>query len=406
MRKQLLLPFLVFLCVESYSQIIFEKGYFINESDQKVECLIKNIDWLENPTEFKYKLSQNDTVQTATIQMVKEFGIDNFSKYIRTKTNIDRSSDMTDQLSSERNPTFQVELLFLKVLIEGEASLYQYIDGNLTRFFFKLNDSEIAQLVYKKFLIADRVSINNSFKQELFQKLNCGNMVLRDFENLRYSAGDLEKLFKKYNECRGAKYINFKTKQQKDLVNLTLRPGLNYSSLEIQTSTSDVTDTDFGNELGVRFGIEAEYFLPFNKNKWSLIIEPTYQYFKSEKSKETSGVSGGMLTSIVDYKSIELPVGIRYYSYLNDKSKLFANISYVFDFSIDSSIKFLRSDNSTLSEFEINSRRCLALGLGYKYTDRYSVEFRYYTNRNILDDYLYWNSDYRTISVTIGYSLF
>lgn len=407
MRKQLLLITLfTILCAESYSQIIFENGYFINESNKKNDCLIKNIDWKNNPTEFEYKLSQNDTFQKATIQTVKEFGINNVSKYIRTKTNIDRSSDQIDHMSSERNPNFQEELLFLKVLIEGQASLFLYIDGNLTRFFYKLNDSEIQQLVYKKYLIANKISENNSFKQQLFLQLKCEDIGLNDIERLRYAKRDLEKLFIKYNECAGSDYINYKPKQKKDLFNLTFRPGLNYSSLEIQNLTSDLTDTDFGKKLGIRFGIEAEFILPFNKNKWGIIIEPTYQYFKSEQSKETSNVSGGILVSKIDYKSIELPVGVRHYFYLNDKSKLFTNISYVFDFSNNSSIKFLRNDDSMISELEIKTRRNLAFGIGYKYKDRYSLEIRYNTNREILGDYIHWNSNYNSLNIILGLSLF
>ncbi len=74
MRKQLLLIALfTILCAESYSQIIFENGYFIDESNNKIECLIKNVDWKNNPTEFEYKFSQNDTVHKATFKTVKEF---------------------------------------------------------------------------------------------------------------------------------------------------------------------------------------------------------------------------------------------------------------------------------------------------------------------------------------------
>lgn len=406
MRKQILVIALVTIsCIESYSQIIFENGYFINESNNKIECLIKNIDWKNNPTKFEYRLSQNDTVQKASIHTIKEFGINNVSKYIRTKTNIDRSSDQIEEMSSERNPNFREELLFLKVLIEGEASLFLYIDGNLTRLFYKLDDSEINQLVYKKYTVNDKISENNYFKQQLSQQLKCEEIELNDLERLRYSKRDLEKLFIKYNQCIGSNYISYDPKQKKDLFNLAIRTGINYSSLEIQNSLTGSRDTDFGGKIGIRFGIETEFILPFNKNKWGIIIEPTYQYYKSEQSEETSSVSGGILVSKVDYKSIELPVGVRHYFYLNDKSKLFTNVSYVFDFVSNSTIEFLRQDNSMLSSLEIKSRPNLAIGIGYKYKDTYGIEMRYGTSRNVLGDYLLWNSDYRTISIVIGYSL-
>jgi hypothetical protein len=411
MRKQLLVIALITIsCIESSSQIIFENGYFINESNKKINCLIKNIDWKNNPTEFEYKLFPNDTVQTATIETVKEFGINNVSKYIRAKTNIDRSSDQIDELSSDRNPNFQEELLFLKVLIEGQASFFVYTDGSLTRFFYKLNDSEINQLVYKRYLVDNKISKNDYFKQQLFLDLKCEGMQLKDLKHIRYNRKELGRIFVKYNKCINSNYVNHEPDKKRDLFNFSIRPGLNYSSLEINNSAPDSRDTGFGSKFGsnfgIRFGVEAEFILPFNKNKWRIIVEPTYQYYKSEQSKETSNFSGGILVSKVDYESIELPIGIRHYFHLNDESKLFTNISYVLDFARSSTIDFFRQDNSMLNSLEVKSRPNVAMGIGYKFEDKYNIEMRYSRSRNILGDYLLWGADYRTISIIIGYTLF
>ncbi len=407
MRKKLLvLALIIISCIESYSQIIFENGYFIDESNKKNECLIKNIDWKDNPTEFEFKLSQNDEIQRETIQNVKEFGINNVSKYIRAKTKIDRSSPQIEAMSTERNPVFKEELIFLKVLLEGQTSLFLYVDGNINRFFYKMNDSEIEQLVYKKYLKNGKISQNDYFKQQVFLKLKCKEIRSNHIKHLNYSKRDLEKIFIKYNECKGDKYINYEPMNKKDLFSLSIRPGLIYSSLAIQSASTNARDTDFGNKIGIRYGIEAEFILPYNKNKWSIIIEPTYQYFKSELSMESSNVSDGVLVSKINYESIELPVGLRHYFYLNNDSKIFVNVSYLFDFQFNSKIEFLRNDDSLLSSLRINPRPNMAMGIGYKYKDRLGFEMRYNTNRNILGDYLSWSSDYRTISIVIGYSFF
>lgn len=406
-RKLSVIALITIVCIESYSQIIFENGYFIDESNKKIECLIKNMDWLDNPTDFKYKLSQNDSVQEATIETVKEFGINNVSKFIRTKTNIDRSSDEINNLNTDRNPNFQEEILFLKVLIEGEASLFIYSDGSLTRLFFKLRDSEIDQLVYKRYLRGCTIIENNYFKQQLYQQLKCEKIELTDLEPITYYKRDLEKIFITYNECRGLKPINYEPKQKKDLFNLTIRPGLNYSSLEIQKLIiGDSKHTDFGSNIGIRIGIETEFILPFNKNKWGIIIEPTYQYYKSEQTEIINSITGVYVISKVDYKSIEVPVGLRHYFYLNDKSKLFTNISYVFDFPNNSSIVFLRNGSLKLLELNIKSRTNLAFGIGYKFKDRYSLEMRYNTDRNIISEYIAWNSQYNSFNVIFGFSIF
>jgi len=39
--------------------------------------LNKNIDWLSNPTKIKYKLTENDEINTIVIDSISEFGVSN-----------------------------------------------------------------------------------------------------------------------------------------------------------------------------------------------------------------------------------------------------------------------------------------------------------------------------------------
>lgn len=395
MKKQLLFLLAIILSFNCYSQISFDKGYYIDNSNKKTNCLIENIDWKNNPTEFEYKLSENSESKKATIKSIKEFGIDNFSKYIRSIVNIDRSSENINKLTNDRNPIFKEEELFLKVLVEGKANLYLFEDGGLRRYFFNKENTTIEQLVFKSYKTSnDKIAKNNRFKNQLWNNLKCPNFKITKVENLDYQKNDLIDFFVKYNECNGEKNINYEEKQKKDLFNLSIRPGFNSSSLSIQNSVSSSRNTDFDNEFGFRFGIEAEFIMPFNKNKWSLIIEPTYQYFKSVKEITNQSAKA-------DYKSIEIPVGVRHYFFLNENSKIFINGSFIFDLSNDSVIDF-----ESGTDLEIKTRNNLAFGIGYKHNDKYGLELRYQTSREILNNYIYWSSDYSTLSVIFGYSLF
>ena len=152
MKKKLLLALTVIFAINSYSQISFESGYFINNSNQKTECFIKNIDWANNPTEFEYKLTEKSEKKKATIKTVKEFSIYDTSKYVRATINIDISRNSNDELSTTKKAIFKEEELFLKVLIEGKASLYLYKYSNLTKFFFSKDGSKTEQLIFKKYL--------------------------------------------------------------------------------------------------------------------------------------------------------------------------------------------------------------------------------------------------------------
>jgi len=406
MKKRILFLLITILSLNCYSQISFQKGYYIDNTNQKINCLIKNIDWKNNPTEFEYKLSENSESKKTTIKTIKEFGIDNISKYVRSSVNIDRSSENIKNLSNDKNPIFKKEDLFLKVLVEGKATLYQYIDRNLRRYFYNNENSNIEQLIFKSYITENNIGTNNRFRQQLFVDLKCPNYKTSKIENIEYKKNSLVRFFTEYNKCHNSELINFESEQKGDFFNLTIRPRLNSSSLTIQNSVSNSRDTDFENKIGFGFGLEAEFILPFNKNKWAIAIEPTYQSFKSQKTTNVNNISGGVLIANDYYSSVEFPVGLRNYFYLNKNSKIFINASYIFDLSSKSSIEFTRNDGSNLNSLEIETRNNLAMGIGYKQNDRYSLEIRYQTNREILGNYLSWNSEYKTLSIIFGYSLF
>lgn len=95
------------------------------------------MDWFNNPDNINVRLNENGDTKNLSIDQIKEFGIYNTSKYVRVKVKMDRSSEIADKISSKRNSIFNEELLFLNVLVEGDATLYLYEDHNLKRFFFQ-----------------------------------------------------------------------------------------------------------------------------------------------------------------------------------------------------------------------------------------------------------------------------
>lgn len=167
MLNKQLLTFFVFLLTNSlFAQTDFEKGSFTNNEGETVECFIKNTDWKDNPTEFKYKLSEGGEILNGTIETIKVFEVYKKWKYVRASVNIDRSSSNLNNLSESKNPIFKEEQLFLKVMVTGNAMLYKYEDSNLQRFFFSTINNEIEQLVYKEYLAeAGRIGENNHYKQ-------------------------------------------------------------------------------------------------------------------------------------------------------------------------------------------------------------------------------------------------
>lgn len=402
MKNQLFLLLISFLTINSYSQIVFEKGYFITNSGEKTECLIKNIAWKNNPIAFEYKKDENSSIETATIQLVKEFEIYNSSRYIRETVKIDQSSQTLDKLSNTKEPIFAEKQLFLKVLIQGKANLYSYDDGKL--FFYNVDNSKIEQLIYKSYYFGENeVAKNEQFKQQLFNAFNGSAITINRLTNIEYKKNSLIAIFEEYNKYQNSEFINFEGKEKKYSFNISIRPRINNSSLELSDYLSNSGDISFESKINFGVGIEFEYIFPFNKNKWSLSTEPTYQSYKSEGEKNENNISGGKLIGMVEYTSIEIPITIRHYFFLNKNSKIFANISVILDRPINSSVELTRVDGSNVNTIDIEPAVNFSLGLGYKLNDKFSIEMRTFSNRNITSSYI--PSDYKNLSLIFGYTI-
>lgn len=409
MKKLLLFTLIFILKINCYAQTIFKKGYFINNLGERTECFIKDLDWNETPSSFHYKtiLTSNSSTNE-NLKSVKEFGIYNNVKFIKQKVDIDISSNNINQLTSNRNPIFINKEVFLKYIIEGKASLLSYKHGNLTRYFFNIDNSNIEQLIYKQYYVKENnIASNNRFQQQLWNDLKCKNSSLKGVQNLKYTKTSLTKYFKSYNNCNNSKTKNFENnKKEKNPFSLTFKAGMINSSLEIKNPISNTRDVDFGNKSGAIFSVEGEYSLPFNNNKWAITSGVAFRSFKTSIKIPYAIISGGYLLSKIDLKFIQIPIGLKHYFFLNDNSSIYLTGSYNINVRTkDSPIKFDRLNGSNYTSMDTSIRSNQSFTLGYKYS-KYSIEAKYQTNIDILSDFATWNSDLSSLSFVIGYTLF
>ncbi len=412
MKKLLLSVLFIIMVCDLNSQSSFEKGYIIDSNGTKIECFIKNEDWSNNPTNFEYKLSLDSKVKKATITTASEFVVLDKIKYVRYNVRVDRSDHRIGSLSRNKDLNLEEEELFLKNLIEGDASLYSYKDGNLIRYFYSTNEVNIRQLDYKLYLTQDnKVRKNDHYKQQLWTDVKCADMTIRNIENTNYTKKDLTKYFKKYNECKGFSYTNFSANSSKGYFNINIRPGINFNSVSVddprEINFGPSGDVNFDNEINFRIGAEMEFVLPYNRNRFAFFIEPTYQSFKEEKTYNYTQANNEVreVKATIDYKSIEIPFGFRTYFNVNKSSKLFLNAAALFDIPMNSTLNY--DDNSNfLPDYNLNVLTVsYVFGLGYNYK-KYYLEARIDLGRNLLREVNEWTGKYKSFSLIFGYNLF
>jgi hypothetical protein len=389
---RLIFLWIIFISIPVLSQIRFEKGYFVDNRNFKVECLIKNFDWKDNPDKIFFKKTESDSQEAIGIKGLKEFGIYGKSKYKKYLVKIDRSPRNINELSSNRDPIWSEEEIFLQVIIEGNISLFYHEEGNHKSFFYSLSDSSVQQLIHKEYNENYVLKQNNDFRQQLYSYIRCEDTKIRDVENLNYTIKDLTRYFANYYECIGDSSNQPSKNSRKGIFVLKLASGMDQTTLDIKNDLFTSRDFTFKNHMSFRFSFQPEFILPFNNFKWSLYLEPTFVILK----KEVSSVG-----ATVDFKAIEFPVGIRHYFYINNHTRLFLNFNFNPSFTFTSKPQIVYSNNSVL---DINPGTGYGIGVGVEYK-KASIEYRYISKRDFLLGYAYWSSNYQVSSIIVGYKI-
>ncbi|MEO5976928.1 MAG: hypothetical protein ABIS36_04770 [Chryseolinea sp.] len=391
MYKYLLL--FLFVNTSAFCQV-YEKGYYIDNDNNRIECFIKNKDKLVTPKTIVYKLNEESQPIEASITNVKEYAVAKL-KYVRATVDVDQSSNDLHELSKSQYPEWRSETLFLKVLVEGKANLYYARHNKDDRFFFNTDSGSVKQLVHKLFTVSTTQSgSNNDFQYQLQKEVNCKKVPEYALKKLRYNEYLLTKFFKDHNECSGVTYAKNSEKKKNSMIHLKITPGADFASATL-TNGEGKEVMNFGQKTSMRLGAEFEYVLPVNRNKWSIILEPTYQSFKGKsQTKYTAGE--------VTNTTIEIPVGVRYHFILTKQASIFLNAQCVLDLPIDCKVA-LPGWTYKSPYFRANG----AAGVGFKY-QRFSIEGRYYSRRNI---FLYQSGydgtlNYYKTSIIAGFRIF
>jgi hypothetical protein len=389
------------------SQVQYEKGYFLDNNKNKTECLIRFLDWDNNPEKFEYKLNEGEDSKTGDVNSISKLEIYNKVIYMAASVDIDINTSTSNELNNNAELELTKKRIFLQLLVEGKANLYHYVDANSRRFYYQIDENQIILLEYKEYINENnKIAKNENYKGELWNNLKCSSLELKSVNKARYNQADLISILETYNTCENELTYTFKKVKRKDVFNLTIRPGLNFTSIDLDNPGTNqilTRDLKYDQETSLRIGLQLEYILPTKRRKWAVTLEPTYNYYKTEKTYNTTpnSNSGQSVTASADYSSVEIPIGIRHYSLLNEDSKLFISGAYVLDISLKNDIVFSES-----VKYEGDTGNNLAFGLGYVFKDKYSIEARLNTSRELLKNFDEESADFKGFSLIFGYTIF
>jgi hypothetical protein len=398
--KTIIFLLLTTISITSFSQTEFEKGYLINNNGQRINCYIKDNDWKNNPAKVNYRIGESGETKVADLKNTKAFGIGNKVAYVRAVVDIDYSSGDVATLSQKRDPELKTDTVFLKTLIKGVASLYYYENGSLIRYFYSTSSKPIEQLIYKEYINGNKgIFKNRDFTAQLWENVRCSETSINIIKTIQYKAQDLSDYFRNYNACVNKAYTDYTLSEKKKLFSLTFAPGVERGSMSIDSRETNLIDVDFGSKFNYRIGLELNMLLPFNHYRWSIFMEPTYQQYSGHEIIERTYYLPRDVNA--EYKSLEIPMGLKYHFQLNKKTFLFLRGGLVVDIPFSSTITYTNEDRL----YKILSGNSFIAGIGVQH-NRFSSEFRYYGNRDILSSSMSWDTKYSKLSFILGYRIF
>ena len=399
MKKYLLLFLLLFATISSFSQVKFEKGFIIDMNNNKIECLIKNYDWIGVPDKIEYKLNDNSTILELAAEKINAVQIYETNHYFkRFIFEVDVNKDEAEKLQKVNG--------LLRVLVEGRANLYEY-QGNT--YYYQLDGDAIKRLKFKKFVNnTGKYQEDLSYRVQLFENLKCDEKASQNLRKIKYKNEALSGFFVDYSNCMNAEVENFRKKRTKSEFHLKAFAGINSYSLKRNLNVVRRTLTAESQGANFLIGLELEAVLPFNNKKWSLFVAPIYQSQKEENKKEFDQLFGGYrgtLNTKNSYSYIELPLGVRHYFFLNEKSKLYTDVAfgYIFPLSTSEENIFVETHPYPALEFDQNEKKktFYRIGLGYTFNNKYDVFLNYYPVKN-----LFQSTANGSISLSVGCRVF
>ena len=276
-------------------------------------------------------------------------------------------------------------------MVEGKATLFADISRSI--YFYKIDNEDIKQLVYKKHADNDGKIIEDfSFRTELYNNLKCRDNSAEKLRKINYKQNSLVNYVIDFNECSNANYSEFNESKTKTEFNLKASGGVNFYTMESIVTAGFYENRPLKYKSSSNFnfmlGFEAEMLLPFHKNKWSIFIAPNYQSQQNQEfstsPRDLYGGYNGTLSLEDSYSYLDLPLGLIHYFHINKNSKLFLGVAYKFIFIID------KTENRSYDP-EINygvplrildaSRQTKGkqISIGYVYNNKYSLSGNYST---------------------------
>lgn len=292
-----LILFVIVVCLNAndlFAQADFREGYLITLSNDSTRGWIKDAPAEISSGKCEFKSREDSPAEIFYPGTINGFGFSQEDRFYESLVT-----------GSGNNGTTKV---FAEKLFRGRADLYRYND-----FFYLAKDGK--QEKVEKVKTREANTGGGRYLHQHKTYIGTLNRYLSDCLPARLLSGDVAytekdfvEVFKRYSECAGVPYHQYKDRKQKRRIAYQVFAGFNNSTIEFEDPSLNVYDRD--NNFFVGAGVTVP--LSFLGDKVSLTAEPHYY------SNVYRGVRSGFTPTgavdkdyIMELSAVKIPVGVK-----------------------------------------------------------------------------------------------
>lgn len=396
MKCQKTLFVLLFWSSFCIAQDNYLPGYYIDTNGETIRGFINDKEWEVNPDKIRFKKDDTGKPLIITPETVKGFGIENGDRYVARTVDVNIAPIKLNELGKTKEPIFERGTFFLRVLVDGNASLFFLHDKiGKKHFFIEKADLPVEELIFTRYLKWVKGKGNvmpfYQYKGQLTNSFSDCEAISGSITQVKYESKDFVEIFENYNKCNGGK-ITYVYKEKKPGVQFGGIVEGGISMLSFDGNSSDVL-------LDMEFDITPAYslgmFVQFNsarlRESVALKGELYYTTFSAKSSYEET------IAQVEKYKEVDFRWGylqfntlLQYTVPLKSDIKPYINggIGWA-SLAIEGNREYTEttffSTTTTTTEKVFDSRtfelpRLVSIGITSK---KFSVGFRYSIGRRI-----------------------
>ena len=308
---------LVFLAVtNSFAQKNLQPGILINQMNDTVRGFIDYRNWEKNPDKIDFYQTKESTAKEYSPVEIKGFTVSG-ETYKSAIIKMDDSPYRIENLEEGLKYNYVTDTVFLLNLVNGEKSIYSYMDIKGKEHFYIPNNTGFELLLYKQYLRRDEVT-GDLKAAKIVTYAGQLNLYLQDCKSigtklklLKYERKSLVNLFMYYYDCLDKKMISQNNSVSKPY-EFGVLVGFSFTKLKYLSGMDYMTKADFPVSTNSSAGLFYNILFPRNFGRLSISNELFYYAFKTTSAyvNGTTSVTTGiglnyvMMHNMLQYKFI------------------------------------------------------------------------------------------------------